>query len=89
MSRFPGDLEGQAIREPKRWTRTEPGKRGFDHVRLLHGQLRVVEQHLDSGNELCRGSLMHCVQHPDGFREHQVRNPGPTCDELLGRVNLL
>ena len=49
----------------------------------------VVEEHLDSGGDLLRTTIVDRGQDPRRFGEDKMGDPGPACHEGLGHRNLL
>ncbi len=48
----------------------------------------VAEEHLDGGCDVLRTTVVDRCEDPRRFGEHEMRNPGPACDEGLSRSNL-
>ena len=48
----------------------------------------MIEQHVDGGCDLPGCSLIHRIEHPNGFRKHKVRNPRTTRGELFSNLDL-
>ena len=49
----------------------------------------VVEEHLDSGGDVLRTTIVDRGQDPRRFGEDEMRHPGPACHEGLGHRHLL
>jgi len=86
---FPSDLQDQAVRKAQ----CRPCSKAFDghgyRFRILKRQMLVIEEHLDGGCDLRRTTIVDRGQDPRRFGEHEMRNPGPACDESLSRCHLL
>ena len=60
-----------------------------DRIRVLQGQVLMVEEHVNRGGDFARVALEHRRQNPRGFGEHEMRHPGPAFDKSLSRCDLL
>ena len=71
------NLEHHAIRKPQRWPRTETLQSRRNDIAVLQGEIGVHQQHVDGGRDALGATVVHRIEHPDRFHEHQVRNQAP------------
>lgn len=56
---------------------------------ILQDQMLMIEQKIKSSCQLRRAALVHSIQHPQGFGQYQLRDPGASFHKRLGCGDLL
>jgi hypothetical protein len=88
MTSLSCDLEDQTVRKTERRTLSKTFDRSGDSVRILKGQLLMIEQHLDRGGDRLRAAIVNGCQDPGGFSENEMGHPRTPRDKGLGSRDL-
>lgn len=88
MTRFPGNLQHEAIRKAQGRPSAKAGDRSSHGFRILKRQMLMVEEHLHGGGDVLRTTVVNRRQNSRRFGEDEVRYPRPACDEGLGHRHL-
>ena len=80
-------LEREAVRKSESRLSPIEGEGSGNRVRILDGQVFVVEEHLNSGGDLGRSEIVHRAERPGRFHQHEARDPRPRSDEVLSPMH--
>lgn len=72
MSGFARGLQHHAIRETEFRSASKPRQRGADYLGFLKDKIPMVEEHVDSDDELFVRKLEDGVEYPNHFDKHDV-----------------
>ena len=88
MSGLAGDFEDEVVGQGDAWLGPVPHERRGDHIRILEGEVLMIQQHLDRRCDRGRAQLIDGGENPHRLHEHDVADPGASRDERLCRGNL-
>jgi hypothetical protein len=81
MAGLTGNFEDEAVGEAQRRAVPVVAQCALDDLGVLQSQGLVHEQHLDRSRDSIRRQIVHGVQNPDRFCQHEVRDPRTRADE--------
>ncbi len=83
-----GNLDHQAIGESQLRPLPKLIQRRRHRICILHRQVLMMKQHLDSGGNRLRLATVDGLENPGDFRKRDVRNPRAAGDKCISRSRL-